>query len=502
MISEAILRLEVGAKIYERGEDIFKKTAQNKITFMLLEDNLIAKTKVKDYDCKIDYSITTGNINNCSCTCLYYDNNHIKCKHIVGFALQINNSLKSTIRDFNILKKDEKTIAIKNHLDDLNKFDSKNLQKLKVQSVFELTSKIKNILEDNPELNDIEVQGEISTFTPNKSGHIYFSIKDKKSVLNCVMFKWAAEQLTFTPKTGDEIILEGDINVYEPRGNYQLNVKKIRKTGDGDLFKKYLELKNKLEKEGIFDIEHKKPIPKFPKTIGVISSPTGAVIEDIIKTVKRRFPKIKITLMPVRVQGKGAEKEIIEAIDYLENKQKPDTIIIARGGGSMEDLWCFNNESLVRRIFKSNTPIISAIGHETDFTLTEFASDVRASTPTAAAEIATPFLDEINVFLTQAKKRITNSLKNNIQNKKLHLAFMESTLISQFDLIITKNKNTLKSLGEKLNLLNAKTILNKGYSITMLDNKVIKDANLLKPNQKIKTILSNGEIISNIEKLN
>jgi len=275
----------------------------------------------------------------------------------------------------------------------------------KILSVAELTFSVKKILETNDNLNDVWVKGEISNFTRHSSGHLYFTIKDEHSQLSCVMFRRNAgdkKKLNFEPKHGDKVIVKGSITVYEVRGSYQLLVTEMKKDGLGELHKKFLELKEKLDKEGLF--EQKRNIPLFPKTIGIVSSPTSAAFQDILNTIRRRFPCVKVIIAPAIVQGELGTSSVANAIQLLNRlnntelektgKNAIDIIIIARGGGSLEDLWCFNEEAVARAIHESKIPTISGVGHETDFTITDFVADLRAPTPTAAAEQAVPVRDD------------------------------------------------------------------------------------------------------------
>ena len=254
-----------------------------------------------------------------------------------------------------------------------------------IVSVSDINNLAKGLLEKD--LSNVWIQGEISSFTAHGSGHWYFTIKDKKSSLSCVMFKFENQNVLFEPKIGDELILNGNISIYAPSGRYQFNVKHIEVFGEGALLKAFEDLKIKLENDGLFDQSRKKSIPKLPLSVAVITSETGAVFQDIINVLRRRSPFIKLTLVESQVQGRTADKEIVRAIRKANEVENFDVIILARGGGSIEDLWCFNMESVAREISKSQLPIISAIGHETDFTISDFVSDLRAPTPSAAAEI-------------------------------------------------------------------------------------------------------------------
>ena len=278
-------------------------------------------------------------------------------------------------------------------------------------SVSEVNSLAKGILERD--LSNIWIQGEISSFTAHSSGHWYFTIKDKNSSLSCVMFKFENQNILFEPKVGDELILNGNVGIYAPTGKYQFNVKHIEVFGEGALLKAYEELKKKLEREGLFEASNKRDFPTMPKSIAVITSETGAVLRDIVTVLRRRSPTLVVTLIESQVQGKDADKFIVQAIKTANKKKDFDLIILARGGGSIEDLWCFNMESVAREIFKSRLPIVSAIGHETDFTISDFVADLRAPTPSAAAEL----ISENHFNLPDSLERITNEIIKIISNK-------------------------------------------------------------------------------------
>ena len=283
-------------------------------------------------------------------------------------------------------------------------------------SVSEVNNLAKGLLERD--LSNVWIQGEISSFTAHGSGHWYFTIKDKKSSLSCVMFKFENQNILFEPKVGDELLLNGNISIYAPSGRYQFNVKHIEVFGEGALLKAFEELKAKLQKEGLFEIENRQAIPPLPRSVAVITSETGAVFRDIINVLRRRSPFIKLTLIESQVQGRNAELDITNAISRANNFSDFDLIILARGGGSIEDLWCFNMESVARAIAESKLPIISAIGHETDFTISDFVSDLRAPTPSAAAEIISQQHSNLFDGFDRLKDLIINLLSNNIESLK------------------------------------------------------------------------------------
>lgn len=255
-------------------------------------------------------------------------------------------------------------------------------------SVSEVNQYLKQLLESQSDLHHIPVMGEVSNFKRYGSGHCYFTLKDEKSALKCVMFKSSAAHLSFTPQNGEKVVALGSISVYERDGVYQLYVSAMRRQGVGDLMQAYEALKEKLTKEGLFDASRKKPLPRLPRAIGIITSPSGAAVHDIITVSRRRNKGVKLILYPASVQGEEAAGEIVHAIDFFQRNHLADLLIVGRGGGSIEDLWAFNEEPVVRAIAASEIPIISAVGHETDFTLSDFAADARAATPSQAAEIA------------------------------------------------------------------------------------------------------------------
>jgi exodeoxyribonuclease VII large subunit len=289
----------------------------------------------------------------------------------------------------------------------------------KILTVSELTQAIKTYLE--PKFFHIHLKGEITNFTQQASGHLYFNLKDELSQVSCVLFKNVASTLSKIPKAGDKVVIKGSLSLYVPRGQYQIVVNHLQHEGVGDLLLKLHELKDKLQKKGYFDPQHKKPLPKYPKTIGVITSPTGAVIHDILHVLQRRFKGFHLILNPVKVQGPGAEKEIAQAIYDFNRYNLADVLIIGRGGGSLEDLWAFNEECVIEAIVASKIPIISSVGHETDVSLSDFAADVRAPTPSAAAEIVIKEKSLQLEFLASAKKALLYHLTQVIKQNTLKL---------------------------------------------------------------------------------
>jgi exodeoxyribonuclease VII large subunit len=327
-------------------------------------------------------------------------------------------------------------------------------------TVSELTNQIKNLLE--PRFMHITVRGEVTNLRAQASGHLYFTLKDEQSQISAVLFRGTAATLKSLPKQGDEIIVKGQISLYAPRGSYQVLVKSVEYAGVGDLLLKFHKMKEKLEKQGLFSPEKKMPLPPFPKTIGVVTSPTGSVIQDILNVLKRRHAGVNLVLNPVRVQGKGAEVEIAMAIEQFNRFELADVLIVGRGGGSIEDLWPFNEECVAQAISASKIPIISAVGHDTDFSISDYVADVRAPTPSAAAEIAVKEKGAQLAKLSEAKAQIEYMITQQIKHHKSHLSrfathpimtnpnALLSTRMQKIDEIAsTLQVHILKSLNDK-----------------------------------------------------
>lgn len=387
-------------------------------------------------------------------------------------------------------------------------------------SISEINDHIKSLIDEDSFLSKIYIKGEISNFKRHSKGHCYFTLKDETSRISAVMFSFNASKLNFDPKDGDSVLIKGKISVYSPNGNYQVYAEEMSLDGIGELYIKYEKLKETLAKEGLFDKSIKKKIPTFPKKIGIITAPTGAAVRDIITTINRRYPLAKCVLFPTLVQGDGAKENIVKCLKQAEESDV-DTIIVGRGGGSIEDLWAFNEEIVAREIFNTTKPVISAVGHEIDFTIADFVADLRAPTPTAAAELAVPNKPDVIKGLNNLKVRINESLKNNLKNKKERLNSctknyilnnpfsMYEVQIQKLDILSDKLdftiKNRVKELNKefkfntaKLELLNPISLLNKGYSLTMIDELVIKDIKNVKIGDTINTKLKNGNIISKV----
>ena len=390
--------------------------------------------------------------------------------------------------------------------------------KMKTLTVSEVNNYIKKILDNDFILNNLLVRGEVSNLKYHSSGHIYFSLKDSVSKINCVMFKSNSINLDFKLEDGMQVIASARCSIYQGTGALQLYIDKLEQEGLGELHFKFEKLKKKLEEEGYFDFEYKKPIPKMPRRIGVVTSETGAVIRDIINVTKRRSSLVDIVLYPALVQGEGAYKTIIEGIKYFNDKKIVDTIIIGRGGGSLEELWNFNEEDLAKEIFKSKIPIISAVGHEVDFTISDFVSDFRASTPSQAAEIAVPLESDIRNIIKDCENKIykltldaLNYEKERVNNYKkiLNLNSPEVILSNSYIEIdrlkdkmrnillnkIEKEKIKLKSLNDLLEAHNPLNVLKKGFAIVEdKDNNVISSKKELEDIDEINIIFSDGKI--------
>lgn len=338
-------------------------------------------------------------------------------------------------------------------------------------SVSALTKYIKYKFDQDPHLQSVLIKGELSNFKKHSSGHFYFNVKDKNSVISAMMFKGNASKIDFDPKEGDEVLLEARVSVYERRGNYQIYVNKMHIDGVGNLYQKLEQLKKKLTKDGFFDQNHKKLIPKFPQKIAVLTAGTGAAIRDIHTTINSRYPLAEQVQINTLVQGEQAKNDIVEKIQQAD-QLNVDTIIIGRGGGSIEDLWNFNEEDVVKAIYFCETPIISAVGHETDFTLSDFVADVRAATPTQAAVMATPDQYELRQYLKQTNLSLTRFIKQHMQQQRKHLEHVSSYYKFQtptllYDQQIQKRDDLEKQLSLSMNL----RIKNEQQQLQLLTNK-------------------------------
>lgn len=395
---------------------------------------------------------------------------------------------------------------------------SPQIQKPRVLSVSQINFYIKSIIENDGSLQFVLVTGEISNLTVHqRSGHIYLSLKDSNSVISAVMFAGNARRLRFRLENGMKVICRGRISVYEPSGRYQLYIEDMQPDGVGALTLAFEQLKKSLAQKGLFDNAHKKPLPKFPKTIGVITSPTGAAVQDITNIIRRRFPSADIVLAPVLVQGESAPEQLVRAVNKFSASKIADVIIIGRGGGSAEDLWAFNDEQLAYAVYNCETPIISGVGHETDFTICDFVADVRASTPSAAAELAVPDRQELMSYYFKQKQYISAMLDRKIKTAQLRLENQQrrmsasspklkaeqlekqlsakSEKLTRFmNIYISDKENKLIAAKGKLDGLNPLNVLNRGYAIAEKDEKIITSSKQLKDGDDFTVILSDGKI--------
>lgn len=383
-------------------------------------------------------------------------------------------------------------------------------------SVSDLNSYIKDKIGNDEFLNNVYIRGEISNFKHHYTGHMYFTLKDNNSLIKCIMFKTYTNNLTFIPKDGMKVLILGTVSVFERDGVYQIYCKGMEEDGVGDLHAKFEELKRKLEAEGLFDKKYKKPIPFMPKVIGVLTSQTGAVIRDIINVSTRRNPNVYIKLLPVPVQGEGAGEKIAKAIKLMNSEKLADVIILARGGGSLEDLWPFNEEVVARAIFESELPVISSVGHETDFTIADFVADLRAPTPSAAAELAVANTADIKEGLKKYNNRLCIALNKKLELMKLQYekimtskAFREpyqkiedAKLKLQNDVKLiydkvfdkyTKSNNSFTNIISKLDSLSPLKTLSRGYSLVQKNGKIVKSKNELIKGDIINIRLEDGE---------
>ncbi len=393
----------------------------------------------------------------------------------------------------------------------------------KIYKVSEINKIAKNLLEE--EFPEIWLEGEISNFTLHSSGHLYFSLKDEDAQINAIMYKWQAGQLEFVPENGMKVIAQGKISVFVKGGRYQIIVYGLKPIGIGALQQAFEQLKRKLEKEGLFDKARKRPIPMLPQKIGIVTSPTGAAIRDILNIIERRFANVHILIHPVRVQGDRAAGEIAEAIAYV-NERFPslDVLIVGRGGGSLEDLWPFNREIVARAIYNSRIPVISAVGHEVDYTIADFVADLRAPTPSVAAELVVTNKIELEKKVLLLTSKIKLSMKHELDERTSQYRRLVDSrifrhpeeLYSQFqqeidyylERIISKcahfldfQKEKLNSIAGKLNVLSPLNILARGYSIAykLPENEILKSISQVTMKDKVKVKLHRGEIICTVE---
>ena len=392
----------------------------------------------------------------------------------------------------------------------------------KILTVSQLNFYVKSVLDSDPRLNYVFLCGEISNLTDHyRSGHIYLSLKDNKSVIRAVMFAGNARNLKFKPMEGMKVICRGRVTLYEATGQYQYYIEDMQPDGIGALYQAYEQLKEKLQSKGLFDESHKKPIPYCPKTIGVITSPTGAAVQDIKNILTRRFPSVNIVLCPVLVQGDNAVPQLIDAVNKLNEYDLCDTIIIGRGGGSIEDLWAFNDENLAYAIYNSHIPVISAVGHETDFTICDFVSDLRAPTPSAGAELAVPDRNEILQNLDAQRQYLSSLMdKKLIENKNIvsemttkllslspddkiaklynDLDFLSQKYENNSNRIFQNTANKIELLATKLESLNPVSTLKRGYSVVTNNDKTVTSVKDVKNGDTLAISVTDGKIISKV----
>ena len=410
---------------------------------------------------------------------------------------------------------------------------------IKYVTISDLTRYIKAKFDMDSHLQRVYIKGEISNFKHHTRGHLYFTLKDENARILAVMFAASTRNLTFEPQDGMKVLVSGRISVYEATGNYQIYVDDMQEDGVGNLYLEFEKLKKKLKEKGMFDESHKRSIPKYPKKIGIITAPTGAAIRDILSTIKRRYPICETILFPALVQGENAKDSIVKQLTIAQDYDL-DVIICGRGGGSIEDLWAFNEEIVADAIYASKIPVISAVGHEVDFTIADFVADLRAPTPTGAAEMAVPNMMDLLNFINQYKIRVNESMKTIIHKKRLKLSALKesyvlknplmlyevkeqkldslidrlnkyvnnkiSTSILKYNNLITSNilrnpeilfikkQNEYNLLLNKIELLNPLKLLEKGYSVAKVKDKVIKDIKDVKKDDEIDIFLSNGII--------
>jgi len=396
--------------------------------------------------------------------------------------------------------------------------------KMKSFTVTEITRYIKRILSVDPIINQVIVEGEISNYTRHSSGHAYFTLKDDQSKLACVMFSQYIDALNFSPKNGDRVHAKGQISIYERDGRYQLNAVSLENVGLGALHMKFEALKVKLEKQGLFDTRHKKALPLLPQKVGIITSPTGAAIQDIIAVANRRSNFSELLIYPVRVQGEYSKEEICTAISYFNQRDDIDLIILARGGGSIEELWSFNEEIVAEAIYASRIPIITGIGHETDVTISDFVADRRAATPSAAAEIAIKSKTELTLELNRMIQRLSaqvsrrvelekskiqrfepelmaKKIKNTIDKKGQLMAHQEALFKQNVFLKVKNERERLAIVGAKLDSLSPFGVMRRGYSIVTKESQLITSVRQIDKNDSLQIRLTDGEVHVNVKNI-
>jgi exodeoxyribonuclease VII large subunit len=384
-------------------------------------------------------------------------------------------------------------------------------------SVSDLTQYLRELLEGDEMLQDIWVQGEVSNFSRPSSGHLYFTLKDASASLRCVMWRSAASRQVYLPREGDAIRVHGSLSIYEAAGQYQLYADLIRPAGEGVLYQEFLRLKDSLEAEGLFDPQRKRPIPERPQRIGIVTSPTGAAVRDMLQTLQRRYPLAEVILSPTAVQGAEAPQGIITALEVLNRLFAPDVILLARGGGSIEDLWAFNDERVARAIAASQAPVITGVGHETDFTIADFVSDLRAPTPTAAAELATPSRQDLQAFIRELEERLGSTVEAAISNRRWEIESLAGRLRMKSprwrvdsdrqrvdDLLrragrsmqhfLTLQRTQSSAMAQRLSALSPTSILGRGYAVVShLDGRLVRSVAHVAIGDALRVQVSDGD---------
>jgi exodeoxyribonuclease VII large subunit len=370
----------------------------------------------------------------------------------------------------------------------------------RILSVSELTAYLQDKIESDPRLSNLWLRGEVSNVKKPASGHLYFTLKDENTLLKCIIFRSYCTRLQFQLEDGMQVIVRGNLGIYGRSGQYQLYVQEVQLYGTGSLHMAYEQLKNKLSKEGLFDAIYKKKLPFCPKRIGIVTSKSGAVLRDIINVISRRFSGVKLFVVPVAVQGENAPDEIAEGIRLLNKFQKPEVIVVARGGGSIEELWAFNTEKVARAIFDSQIPVISAVGHETDYTIADFVSDLRTPTPSAAAEIIVPSRSELQERVRSLSLRLNGTIISNLKESQERINSSIIRLNNAITNLIIKKENMLSSSVRAFNNLNPLKVLERGYSVCYKeDGRILKDSKDVSLGDNVKVMLAKGSLFCYVD---
>lgn len=387
-----------------------------------------------------------------------------------------------------------------------------------VLTVSDVTDRVKRVLDDDPVLRDVRVRGEVSDFSHPSSGHMYFTLKDDETELSSVMFRSANGKLSFEPEDGDDVVAEGHVSVYEARGDYQLYVRDMERAGRGELYEEFLRLKEELSKEGLFDEERKKGLPDYPTTVGVATSDSGAALHDVRDVVSRRFPA-HLLLAPTRVQGEAASAEIARAVELLDCDGRPDVLVVGRGGGSLEDLWAFNEEVVARAVAACDTPVVSAVGHEVDTTLADLAADERAATPSEAAELVVPDEGELHERLDSLERRLTDSVVSAVEDRRRALESHERFLrrapvVDEYAQRVDELANILErgvsdavetaeaAVDEQARLLESVSplrVLSRGYSVVESEEGVVESVEDVSDGEEISVRLVDGVVDATVD---